>query len=38
MKLKKMIFKDRCDGCRQPRVCRGNQGKVLCEECIKKMK
>lgn len=32
------IFKDRCDGCHQMKVCRGYFGRVLCEECIQNQK
>lgn len=34
--LKKKIFKDKCDGCNQMKVCKGFNGLVLCDECIEK--
>lgn len=34
--LKKKIFKDKCDGCNQMKVCKGFNGLVLCDECIGK--
>lgn len=29
-------FKDQCDECKTWAICHGYEGKVLCEECIKK--
>ena len=29
---------DRCDICHQPKHCRGYEDKILCENCIEKMK
>lgn len=34
--LKNKIFKDKCDGCNQMKVCKGFNGLVLCNECIEK--
>ena len=31
-------FKDKCDGCNQMKVCRGYEGKVLCDDCINQNK
>lgn len=36
--MKKKKFLDRCDMCHNPRVCRGYDGMLLCEECIEKKK
>lgn len=30
-------FKDRCDKCNEFHHCKGYNGKVLCQKCIKKM-
>ncbi len=29
-------YKDQCDECKTWAICHGYDGKVLCEECIKK--
>ena len=33
--IKKRLFKDKCDKCDMMKVCKGFNGWVLCEECIK---
>ena len=30
------IYKDKCDCCNTMKVCKGFNGSVLCDECIKK--
>ena len=34
----RVIMKDACDECKKFDVCIGYQGKVLCPDCLKKIK
>lgn len=33
-----MKFRDKCDGCKTFKVCKGFNGMILCDDCMKKMK